>query len=129
MFNACRGVSSGLCSNRAGNCRSLCCRILLALAISFALEAPPCWSLPVVKDSAGGMNSADRQKLRQALAAYDEGRPTEARPGLEDLLIRHPANFQINEALGLIHAEAGDLIGALPLLEHAEHLQPVKPMA
>jgi tetratricopeptide (TPR) repeat protein len=129
MFNARWGASSGLRSNRAGTCRSLCSRILLALSIFFAIEALPCWSLLVVKDSAAGMTSADRQKLRQALAAYDEGRPAEARPGLEDLLIRHPANFQINEVLGLIHAEAGDLIGALPLLEHAEHLQPDKPMA
>ena len=129
MFSARRGVSSGLSSNRAGNCRSLCCRILIALSITFALEAPPCWSLPVVQDSAVGMTSADRQKLRQALAAYDDGRSAEARPGLEDLLTRHPANFQINEALGLIRAEAGDLVGALPLLEKAEHLQPGKPMA
>src|SRR3984885_12913774 len=129
MLSARRRVSTGLSSNRAGSCRSFCSRILLALSISFALEASPCWSLPVVKDSAAGMTSADKQKLRQALAAYDEGRSAEARPGLEDLLIRHSDNFQINEALGLIHAEAGDLIGALPLLEHAEHLQPGKPMA
>src|ERR1700733_10651636 len=73
MFSARRGVSCGLSSNRAGNCRSFCCRILLALSISFALEARSYRCLPYELDSAAGMTFADRQKLRQALAAYDEG--------------------------------------------------------
>jgi predicted Zn-dependent protease len=52
------------------------------------------------------------------------GRSQDAEPVLEELLRRHPANFDINETLGLIDAEAGDLSHALPLLEHAAHLQP-----
>lgn len=70
------------------------------------------------------MTPADTAKLQQALAAYDQGRSQEAEPILQELRTRHPANFDINETLGLIHAEAGDFSAALPLLEHAARLQP-----
>jgi tetratricopeptide (TPR) repeat protein len=70
------------------------------------------------------MTAADTAKLREALAAYDQGRSQEAQPLLQELLARHPANFDINETLGLIHAEAGDFATALSLLEHAARLQP-----
>jgi tetratricopeptide (TPR) repeat protein len=70
------------------------------------------------------MTPADTAKLQQALAAYDQGRSQEAQPILQELLTHHPASFDVNETLGLIHAEAGDFSAALPLLEHAARLQP-----
>ena len=70
------------------------------------------------------MTAADSAKLRQALTAYDQGDAQQAQPLLEELRARHPANFDVNETLGLIHAEAGDFSAALPLLERAVHLQP-----
>jgi tetratricopeptide (TPR) repeat protein len=70
------------------------------------------------------MTAADTTKLRQALAAYDQGRSQEAQSILQELLAHHPANFDVNETLGLIHAEAGDFSAALPLLEHAARLRP-----
>ncbi len=70
------------------------------------------------------MTVADAVKLQQALTAYDQGRSQDAQPVLEELLRRHPDNFDLNETLGLIHAEAGDLKQALPLLETAVRLEP-----
>ena len=74
--------------------------------------------------TAEAMTTADATKLREALADYDQQHSQEAQPLLQDLLTRHPANFDVNETLGLIHAEAGDFAAALPLLEHAAHLRP-----
>ena len=82
-----------------------------------------CWVQPM-QAAAAQMSAADTAKLREALAAYDQGRAAEAQPVLEELRRRHPANFDINETLGLIHAEAGDLTRALPLLEEAARLEP-----
>jgi len=76
------------------------------------------------KNIAAQMSPADTAKLQQALAAYDQGHSQEAQPILQELLGRHPADFDINETLGLIHAEAGDFSTALPLLEHAARLHP-----
>ncbi len=87
-------------------------------SIRVALLAQP------MQAAAAQMSAADTAKLREALAAYDQGRSAEAQPVLEELRRRHPANFDIAETLGLIHAEAGDLTHALPLLERAAHLEP-----
>jgi tetratricopeptide (TPR) repeat protein len=76
------------------------------------------------RNTAAKMSTADTAKLQQALAAYDQGRSQEAQPILQELLTHYPANFDINETLGLIHAAAGDFSAALPLLEHAVRLQP-----
>lgn len=70
------------------------------------------------------MSAADAARLRQALASYDQGRSAEAQSLLEPLLRRYPASYEINETLGLIHAEAGDYSAALPLLERGAHLRP-----
>ncbi len=80
--------------------------------------------LSVLAATAAQMKPADATKLREALAAYEQGRAHEAQPILQRLLSLYPANFDINETLGLIHAEAGDFLAALPLLERAVHLQP-----
>jgi tetratricopeptide (TPR) repeat protein len=75
------------------------------------------------------MPPADAAKLRQALASYDQGRTAQALPLLEQLLQRYPANYEINETLGLIHAEAGDYSAAVPLLERGAHLKPAAALA
>jgi tetratricopeptide (TPR) repeat protein len=80
--------------------------------------------IPSANNAVAQMTPADTAKFQQALAAYDQGRSQEAQPILQMLLTHHPANFDVNETLGLIHAEAGDFSAALPLLEHAARLQP-----
>jgi tetratricopeptide (TPR) repeat protein len=80
--------------------------------------------VPAANNVLAQMTPADTAKFRQALAAYDQGRSQEAQPILQELLAHHPANFDINETLGLIHAETGDFSAALPLLEHAARLRP-----
>jgi tetratricopeptide (TPR) repeat protein len=96
-------------------CRRLRCRhLFFAAALAVGVAAP----------AGAQMSAGDAEKLRQALAAYDAGRAQEAEPMLEELARRHPANFDVNETLGLIHAEAGDVAQALPLLEHAARIEP-----
>jgi tetratricopeptide (TPR) repeat protein len=79
--------------------------------------------------AAEAMTTTDATKLREALADYDQGWSEQAKPILQDLLVHYPANFDINETLGLIYAEAGEFTAALPLLERAAHLQPGAPIA
>jgi tetratricopeptide (TPR) repeat protein len=98
------------------------CRLPTLLRFVFAALLAAAMTLPL--SARAEMSAADAAKLRQALAAYDSGRSQEARPVLEELLQRHPGNFEVNETLGLIHAEAGDLGGALPLLQHAARIAP-----
>lgn len=102
-------------------CRLIDRRHLFFAAILLAMTVPMC--------AAAQMSAGDTAKLRQALAAYDAGRVQEAAPVLEELLRRHPANFEINETLGLIHAEAGELTQALPLLAHAARVEPQSAVA
>jgi tetratricopeptide (TPR) repeat protein len=92
--------------------------VFVAVAGTFPLPAEPMQAVPAP------MSAADTAKLQEALAAYDQGRAAEAQPALEELRRRYPANFDVNETLGLIHAEAGDLTRALPLLEEAARLEP-----
>lgn len=75
------------------------------------------------------MSSADRSALIQALDAYDQGRPDEARPVLEQLVRRYPDSFEATETLGLIAAEGGDFAAALPRLEKACALRPSSGLA
>src|SRR5882757_5943588 len=93
-------------------------RRLLFAATLLALFIPP------ANNALAQMTPADTAKLQQALAAYDQVRSQEAQPVLQELLTHHPANFEVNETLGLIHAEAGDFSTALPLLERAARLHP-----
>ncbi|HEY3988099.1 MAG TPA: tetratricopeptide repeat protein [Acidobacteriaceae bacterium] len=99
-------------------------RRLLSTAILLAVLIPAAGTA-----SAAQMSAADGAKLQQALTLYDQGRSQEAQPLLQELLVRHPANFNINETLGLIHAEAGDFSTALPLLERAARLDPQAALA
>jgi hypothetical protein len=78
-------------------------RSTMAATMPFAPSGPAASNAAATE-----MTAADAAKLQQALAAYDQGRSQEAPPLLEELLTCHPANFNINETLGLIHAESGD---------------------
>lgn len=75
------------------------------------------------------LSAADTESLHQALDAYDQGQAAKAEPILRDLARRFPANFEANEALGSLYAEAGDFARALPYLEHARTLQPKQAIA
>lgn len=65
------------------------------------------------------MSPADASAFRQALTAVDTGKSEEAEPVLRRLVERYPGNDKVNEALGLIYAEAGDLTRAVPYLQRA----------
>ena len=65
------------------------------------------------------MTPADASAFRKALASVDAGRPQEAEPVLRRLVDRYPGNDQLNEALGLIYAEGGELTRAIPYLQRA----------
>jgi tetratricopeptide (TPR) repeat protein len=107
-------------------CRQLSRRHLLFAALAFASLGLTLHAAPA---STAGMTAADSARLRAALAAYDSGRTAEAQPVLEQLHRSYPNRFDINETLGLIHAEAGDFTAATPLLERAARLQPRNPLA
>lgn len=70
------------------------------------------------------MSPADTTALKHALQLQDQGDAQEAGPILRNLAGRYPNNFDVIEALGLLHAEAGELTAALPLLEKAATLSP-----
>lgn len=59
-----------------------------------------------------------------ALAAYDAGETAKAKAALERISGRYPTDFAVQEALGLIDAEANDVAGALPHLRAAAKAQP-----
>lgn len=65
------------------------------------------------------MNSADQAAFEQALHDVDAGRAQQAEPVLRGLAQRYPAIDQVNEALGLIYAQDGQMARALPYLEQA----------
>ena len=60
----------------------------------------------------------DDNALSRGLLAYDAG-DTSARPDLERLAVKYPANFPANEAVGVMYVEAGDPVRAVPFLERA----------
>lgn len=64
------------------------------------------------------------QERSAALAAYDAGRSAEARASLQKLSTRYPNDFAVQEALGLLEAEAGDVQAALPHLTAATRTKP-----
>jgi tetratricopeptide (TPR) repeat protein len=107
--------------SRWSRCRHWSIAAVLLVAISVA--SPATFGQTNARETEP-MTTADATKLREALADYDQQRSQEAQTLLQDLLTRHPSNFDVNETLGLIHAEAGDFSAALPLLEHAAHLRP-----
>jgi predicted Zn-dependent protease len=75
------------------------------------------------------MAAADQATLHAALDAYDAGKLSEAEPMLRSLSLKHPNNFEVDEALGSIYAEAGDSERSLPLLIRACRVQPGQPIA
>jgi len=75
------------------------------------------------------MTSADNLMLKRALSAYDQGHADQAEPLLLDLTHRYPGNFAVTETLGLIYAEGGDFLSAMPLLEKACAVRPSSVLA
>ncbi|WP_263382132.1 tetratricopeptide repeat protein [Granulicella arctica] len=69
------------------------------------------------------MSAADAATLNKALAAYDSGNGAAAKPDLERLAARYPANFPANEALGILYVDAGEFARAVPFLEHAANAE------
>jgi tetratricopeptide (TPR) repeat protein len=70
------------------------------------------------------MTQADQVEFRQALDEVDAGNSQEAEPVLVKLVERYRANSQVNEALGLIYAESGEMTRALPYLKRARNSAP-----
>ncbi len=84
-----------------------------------------CWCIYVLALPPGmaqtrkpSLSPADASALSRGLATYDAG-DTSARPELERLATKYPANFPANEAVGMMYIEAGDPAHALPFLERA----------
>ncbi len=75
------------------------------------------------------MPAADVASLHAALDAYDQGRPAEAEPVLRDLARRYPDNYEANEALGSLYAEAGDVARAIPILRQSCVIAPREALA
>lgn len=75
------------------------------------------------------MSSQDREALRLALDAYDQGNIAKAEPLLRDLTKRFPGSYEANEALGSLFAEAGNLQEALPYLRQSCELAPRQALA
>jgi tetratricopeptide (TPR) repeat protein len=75
------------------------------------------------------MSIADRNALRGALDAYDQGQAAKAEPVLRDLASRYPNSYEANEALGGIYAESNDTARALPYLQRACTIAPRKALA
>src|SRR6202021_579430 len=101
--------------------RLKCCMLELRPLVLAAVLGTAAW-LPAA--SATQMSAADTARLHDTLEAYDQGHVQEAQPLLEELIRRHPASFEINETLGLIFAEAGHLLQALPMLARAAQIRP-----
>jgi tetratricopeptide (TPR) repeat protein len=66
----------------------------------------------------------DQATFAQAVSALNAGNIDQAEPLLLQLQVRHPRNYQINEALGLAYASQNQLQRALPLLEAAAQEEP-----
>lgn len=75
------------------------------------------------------MSLQDQAALHTAMDAYDQGLAPQAEPVLRDLAKRYPSNYEANEALGSLYAEAGDLERAVPFLEHSCLLAPSQALA
>ena len=95
-----------------------CC---MAAGLTLAGRAQQAGSAP--------MSIADRNALRTALDAYDQGQAATAEPLLRDLATRYPKNYEANEALGGIYAESNNVAEALPYLQRACKIAPKQALA
>jgi tetratricopeptide (TPR) repeat protein len=67
--------------------------------------------------------------LHQALEAYDRGDLHSAEPILKGLSTHYPKNYEVNEALGGLYAESGEMARAMPYLENAASIEPGQAIA
>ena len=70
----------------------------------------------------------EAQLSERARAALDQGKPEQAAPLFREVLRSDPANFEANESLGLIVAEAGDYQQALGYFEKGSRSAPQEPV-
>ena len=98
--------------------------VILVCSLSIA-QAQPAKAAHSQKE----MSSQDRETLRIALDAYDQGDAAKAEPLLRDLTKRYPGSYEANEALGSLFAESGKLEEALPYLRHSCELAPRQALA
>lgn len=89
-----------------------------------AVVAAACLSAAITAEAQVRATASDHGDRAAALAAYDAGRTAEAKVALERISGRYPTDFAVQEALGLIDAEANDVAAALPHLRAAEKAQP-----
>jgi tetratricopeptide (TPR) repeat protein len=78
---------------------------------------------------AQSMSAAEREAMKAALQAQDDGHLQQAETTLRDLANRYPNNYEVVEALGLLYVDLGKFDTALPLLEKAPKLAPSSPVA
>ncbi len=71
----------------------------------------------------------DQANFTKAVTALNNGNTDQAEPLLLSLQVRHPQNYQINEALGLAYASQNRLQKALPLLKAAAEEEPSSDVA
>jgi tetratricopeptide (TPR) repeat protein len=86
-------------------------------------------SHPQATRSGSPMSSADAALLTKALTSLDHGDASAARPLLEQLTAKYPANATANEGLGILLLEAGSAAQALPFLERAARATKTDPVA
>ncbi len=75
------------------------------------------------------MPAVDREALRQALEAYDQGRLDQALAPLLVLQRKYPKNYEANEALGSLYLETDRVSEALSFLERACAVSPGEALA
>jgi tetratricopeptide (TPR) repeat protein len=82
-----------------------------------------------VESRAQTLNAADQKAMKSAMDAEDAGHPQQAESLLRDLVNRHPENFELVEALGLLYADLEKFDSAYPLLDKATRLSPSSAIA
>ncbi len=69
--------------------------------------------------AANNATASDDQRFQQAMAAMQSGQLAQARRLLQQLHVRHPHTFSVDESLGLVCARMGDLQAARTYLQAA----------
>ena len=94
--------------------------VWMVIVSAWSLAAP----LMVEAQAHAGSDPHHDAERMAALSAYDAGRTAEAEARLNRLSVRYPHDFEVQEALGLVDAESGDMTAALPHLAAAVTANP-----
>jgi predicted Zn-dependent protease len=103
-------------SRRSATLFLVYCFLALSTAISLAQASV----------SPSPVSSSDEASFEQATAALKGGDFSRAESILEELRLRHPHSYEIDESLGLAYASQGRLEAAVPLLKAAAEEQPTE---